>query len=717
MRRNPFLSKIIARVPARKSLAGSLRVLTGAVFTVIVVGLVVAYTSFSNTVSYADREGSSTNYGTTLASLLARPISLGDYATVEQSLHDSVLSPFICSIRVVDSGGKTIASVGNAVSKLCKKPRTLIERAFAIRPAAGMLDPRGVEAQGRVVLSVETDDLRLLSWESIAAALMAGMLTLMALLFINSIAVRRHAGAVRAPNGAAASSKNLGAALEGETLSGPLAAAPREIQPLLEKLTSLYRAYAKAEGDIRAGKVARQVAHDIRSPLAALEMPCTSKNVPEAERIIIRQATHRIRDIANDLSGRFREAPATGTAPADPAAAPAPQLLPVLIDEIVTEMRLHYRQRGHLEITANLDESNYGLFAAVDPSIFRRVLSNLIQNAVEAIPESGTVTIRSEVSGGKAVIAISDTGQGIPADILPRLGEHGATFGKPKGSGLGLHHAKEMTSLWNGGLDIESAPGNGTTVRLTLPVAEAPAWFVPRIELETGSHLVVLDDDQSIHRIWSERLSAWTDRGALKVFHFTSAQELRAWFTKSPDLARQARYLVDFELIGEEETGLALVKALGIQTRTVLVTSRYDEHEVRGPCEKDRIRLIPKGLAVFVPVHVEERKVRVVLIDDDRLTHRTWNHVAALAGQRILTVENLAGLDGQSIATDTPIYVDRQLADEARGEDVLRALHARGFTRLYLFTGETISDAEREEVGFVSGIVGKTIPPEVYGRA
>ena len=716
MRRSQFLEKLGSRVPARKSLAGSLRILTGAVFTAIVLGLVVLYTSFSNTVSYADREGSSANYGATLASLLARPISLGDYAPVEQSLRDSALPSFICSIRVVAAGGKTIAAVQNQDSKLCRKPKTVSERSFPIRATSGALDPRTPEAQGHVVLTIETDDLRLLAWESIAAALMAGALILLILLFINNLAVDWALAPLRRAV-AAASAKDLSTALEGESNSGPLSAAPREIQPLLEKLTSLYRTHAKAEGDIRAGKVARQVAHDIRSPLAALEMPSMSKNVPEAERIIIRQATHRIRDIANDLSGRFREAPATSATPADPNANPAPQLLPVLIDEIITEMRLQYRRRGGLEITANLDESNYGLFAAVDPSKFRRVLSNLIQNAADSIPDGGTVTIRSEVISGKAVIAIVDTGQGIAPEILPRLGERGATFGKPKGEGLGLHSAKEMMSLWNGSLEIESEPCKGTTVLLTLPVAEAPEWFVPKIELESGSTLVVLDDDQSIHQIWAGRMLPWTDRGVLKVFHFSSAQELREWFTQNPALARQVRYLVDFELIGEEETGLALVRSLGIEARTVLVTSRYDEREVRGPCERDRIRLIPKGLAVFVPIHVEERRVRVVLIDDDRLTHRTWNLVAAQAGQRILTVETLAGLDGQSIATDTPIYVDRQLGDAARGETVLRELHARGFTKLYLFTGETVSDEERAEFGFISGVVGKTIPPEVYGRA
>ena len=398
------------------------------------------------------------------------------------------------------------------------------------------------------------DDLRISTLRSVVAALMAG-----GIILFNRIAVDWALQPLRRAV-AAAAAQNAGSAFD--INAGPLAAAPREIQPLLEGLAGLYKKYAVAEGDIRVGKIARQVAHDIRSPLAALEMGSTSKNVPEAERIILRQATNRVRDIANDLTGRFREVPAVVSGQ---STGPAPELLPVLIDEIVTEMRLRYRQRNGLEITANLDASNYGLFAAVDPAKFHRTLSNLIQNAVEAIPENGTVRVQSEVQGEKVAIAIIDDGQGIPKEILPRLGVCGETYGRKNGSGLGLFSAKEDLESWGGGLTIESEEGRGTTIRIELPLSAAPEWFVPRLEFPERGLIVVLDDDQSIHQIWTERLSAWTENGALQVSHFTSAAELRQWFISNKQIARGAQYLVDFELIGEKETGLSLIEELGIR--------------------------------------------------------------------------------------------------------------------------------------------------------
>lgn len=654
---------------------------------------------------------------------MARPISLGDYTLVEQSLHDSTLPPFLCRVRVINPSGASIASVENADSKLCHNPKEVNERSFPIR-AAGLQDFQGTQSPGQVLLTVEMDDLRATANRSVWVALLAGGTILFILLNINRVAVDWALTPLRRAVTVASSGEAGGGGFEIGDHGGPLSAAPREIQPLLGKLASLYSAYAKAEGDIRAGKVARQVAHDIRSPLAAMEMVSGLKDVPEIERILMRQATQRIRDIANDLSGRFRESVGpgsigwVGSGPDDVAsAAPIPVLLPVLIDEIVTEMRLRYRSRDGLDISANLDESTYGIFATLAPSAFRRVLCNLIQNAVEAIPGAGTVSVRSELRDGAAIITVVDTGQGIEASVLPRLGERGATFGKPNGSGLGLNHAMEMVRLWGGRLVIESQPDQGTRVRLTLPLADAPAWFVPRLELEPGSHLAILDDDQSIHRIWSKRLSFWVGRGTIAVTHFSSAQALRQWFMSHPALARRSRYLLDFELIGEDDTGLTLTKSLGIESRTILVTSRYEERAVRGPCEEGGIRLIPKGLAPFIPIQVNEKKICAVLIDDDSLTHRTWQMVAAKAGTRILTLMNPSDLANHSPDLDTSIFVDRNLGDGMRGEDVLHELHFRGFTRLYLFTGDTLSEEETLQLDFVSGVVGKTVPEVLYGRA
>ncbi len=697
-----------------KSLAGNLQFLTSAVLIVLITAFVSGFSYISSKMAHEERKETAQALGTTLARLVARPISLGDYLSVEQSLRGSSLQEFVCSIRVLTPNQLSVASIVHSTSKLCQNQAESITIRYPIVTAAA-LDPAGEREIGTVVLNLGLSDLKAAMYRNILAALVLGGALLIVLLILNRIAVDQ-ALLPLARAVSAASDSSMGIAHDMNQARQALQVAPREIQPLLERLLNLSAEYAKADGDIRVAKVARQVAHDIRSPLAALEMSSASKNIPESERVIIRMATTRIRDIANDLTGRFREAPpSTETNQAVGNIAAAPQIIPTLIDEIVTEMRIRFRPRRGLEITANLDESNYGLFAAVEPAKFRRALSNLIQNAVEAIPENGRVEVVSVIRGDQAVIEVRDNGQGIPADILPRLGTRGETFGKPQGSGLGLYSAKQMAESFGGQLEIESERGKGTTIRITLPLAAAPAWFVPRLDLSYGAHVVVVDDDQSIHQVWNERLAKWAEAGALKLIHFTSGDEFRAWFKANENLARSSRYLVDYELIGEQNTGISLVEELGIQDRSILITSHYDEAAVQAACERNQVRLIPKGLAVFVPVHVENRAIRAILIDDDALTHRIWNHVAEHAGRRILTLFTDAELDTEPVALDTPIYVDRNLANGASGEDVLKRLHGRGFSSLYLFTGDAVKKGDFPELSFIRDVVGKTVPPEVYG--
>ncbi|MBI4669796.1 MAG: HAMP domain-containing histidine kinase, partial [Elusimicrobia bacterium] len=289
-------------------------------------------------------------------------------------------------------------------------------------------------------------------------------------------------------------------------------------------------------------ELSAQVAHDIRSPLAALDSVLKDvSQLPEEKRIIVRSATSRIRDIANDLIEKNREIKTTSRKTAAPSAASEPatiQLLSSLIDPLITEKRLQFRSKIGIEIEGGLDASSYGLFAKIQPTEFKRVLSNLINNAVEALGEKGIVTVSLACDTGQILLKVQDDGKGIPPEILSKLGQKGQTHGKSGGSGLGLYHARTSLELWGGSLGIasirrgdtetrghgdgkldsrfrgndESKGGNdggsGTTVTIKLPQAEPPEWFVSNLELEPNSTIVVLDDDTSIHQVWQGRFSA-----------------------------------------------------------------------------------------------------------------------------------------------------------------------------------------------------------------
>ncbi|MBF0105980.1 MAG: HAMP domain-containing histidine kinase, partial [Deltaproteobacteria bacterium] len=182
---------------------------------------------------------------------------------------------------------------------------------------------------------------------------------------------------------------------------------------------------------------AAQVAHDIRSPLLALtSMTSMFDTLPEDQRIRVRTAIQRINDIANDLSRKKIDHEAQALEDEYSV-----YLLSGLIEILVTEKRMQYRARCDLNIETKLGLESYGVFAKIRAKEFKRVLSNVINNAVDALKDKGDVIISMERDDLNARIICSDNGEGIPADVLPKLMQKGASFGKAdhKESGSGFY--------------------------------------------------------------------------------------------------------------------------------------------------------------------------------------------------------------------------------------------------------------------------------------
>lgn len=114
----------------------------------------------------------------------------------------------------------------------------------------------------------------------------------------------------------------------------------------------------------------------------------------------------------------------------------------------------HIRYEGNVEI---------------DRARFVRVLANLIKNSREAMPGGGILTITTDVVQNQVAIRVSDTGIGIPPQILPKLFEPFVSHGKPGGTGLGLAMAKSVIEAHGGKISLSSVQGNGTTVEIRLP--------------------------------------------------------------------------------------------------------------------------------------------------------------------------------------------------------------------------------------------------------
>ncbi len=469
----------------------------------------------------------------------------------------------------------------------------------------------------------------------------------------------------------------------------------------------------------RWAAMAAQVAHDIRSPLAALDAVVSDLlYFPEEKRDLIRSAVGRIKDIANDLLSRNKASSIEGGTPVKAHnGTNAGIQLSSTIDRLISEKRLQYRSRLGLVIdSAHIDSSAYGIFSVLDPVELSRVLSNLINNSAEAISGGGRIEVALTGDSDWVFIAVKDNGSGIAPEVLPVLTRRGGTFGKSDGAGLGLFHARETIEHWGGSISVASTPGQGTVVTLKLPRSEMPQWLLPRLTFADGVVFVVLDDDASIHQLWRKRFDfQFGGLANSSVIHFTSPEDLLNWYVEQPQaFLNRTRYLVDFEFPGNAMNGLDVVEKLGIAANSTLVTSRDEDMELRKRCLQLGVKILPKTGIGSVPLTVisPRRSPDAVLLDDDELVRAAWISVARRASKVLEVYSDPSEMLSQasSLSLSTPIYVDSNLGEGVYGERIAEELFQRGFLNIYIATGY---ESDRfAAMSFLKGIIGKEPPAD-----
>ena len=106
---------------------------------------------------------------------------------------------------------------------------------------------------------------------------------------------------------------------------------------------------------------------------------------------------------------------------------------------------------------------------AADPDLLHRALSNLVLNAMDAMPSGGVLSVRTLALDGRVQLEVSDTGSGLSAEECGRLFTPYYTS-KTHGTGLGLAIVQSVVSDHDGRVSVNSSPGHGTTFHIELPV-------------------------------------------------------------------------------------------------------------------------------------------------------------------------------------------------------------------------------------------------------
>jgi signal transduction histidine kinase len=490
--------------------------------------------------------------------------------------------------------------------------------------------------------------------------------------------------------------------------SGELHDIQNNILIILEKLKTSLKKAADKKKEESLGLLASQVAHDIRSPLAALNMITGElDDLPETTRIMLRGSINRIQDIANNLLQNKKKGNAEQV---------SIYLISPVIEEIISEKRTQLRSKQKVDLIF-IKGNDYGLFARFDQSHLKRMLSNIINNSVEAFDDRvGEITVSLKKLDNQVKVILADNGKGVPAHIIKQLGGRGASFGKEdsseSGSGLGIYHAKTSIESWGGSFGISSQEGEGTQITLSLPVVETPSWFTENLNLNKNQKIVVIDDDKTIHQVWNTKLGDIASKNNISIIHFSNPHELRNWI--KGNRIDNTLFLCDYEFIGHTANGLNLIEESGISEKSILVTSRFEEENVRTRCDTLRVKLIPKSMAETVPVDIVScslSDVDLVHIDDDELIRMSWEFGAKKENKKILSFVGPDDLRAKlsDIPKATPFYIDSSLGENIiAGQDLALELHDLGYKNLVMSTG--YEKDTFDNMPWIKAVIGKEAP-------
>jgi CheY-like chemotaxis protein/anti-sigma regulatory factor (Ser/Thr protein kinase) len=293
------------------------------------------------------------------------------------------------------------------------------------------------------------------------------------------------------------------------------------------------------------GELASGVAHDFNNTLAGIlgraQLLLSTKDAEKIEaglQLIIKTAKDGAKTIKRiqDFARQRRDH----------------DFQPVSVDQLLLDVREITRPRWKsraesegVHITLELKLGTDDARVMGDESELREVLVNMVFNAVDAMPEGGTLTLSTREAGGQIEIAVSDTGEGMTDDVRPRVFDPFFTTKGKAGMGLGLAVSYGIIRRHEGSVSVHSESGQGTSFRILLPPARAraeskPAGEPPAISLvpqQPGrTRILVVDDEERVRELLrdileSEGYGVALARGGREALKLLSESEYDAVFT------------------------------------------------------------------------------------------------------------------------------------------------------------------------------------------
>jgi len=224
--------------------------------------------------------------------------------------------------------------------------------------------------------------------------------------------------------------------------------------------------------DFEGSLIASTLAHEIRNPLQCirlqLDLAARGGSVNDALRNIkdhvsrLESVVHKVQKLTEKFVTHLEKVN-----------------LKNIVDSALSSLQFWLSASG-IETRTHLDWEGSPL-CFLDKELVEQVLLNLFMNAIQAMPAGGTLSVYITEEIEHVVIEVSDTGTGIPSDLLTKIGTPFFTT-KPDGNGLGIAFCKTIAALHGGSLEVSSARGSGTQITLRILKDSTPVEDIENVQ-------------------------------------------------------------------------------------------------------------------------------------------------------------------------------------------------------------------------------------------
>lgn len=469
------------------------------------------------------------------------------------------------------------------------------------------------------------------------------------------------------------------------------------------------------------GKIATQVAHDIRSPLSSLQAAAqylSQMRIEDPKGVdvlnLLELSAKRLTGIVDDLlkkhkGGREEKKDFS-----------IHQVLDELIGEFQGQEK--YRSVGFVKKYPSKAIHIHGNVTKI-----QRSFGNIIKNAAEAMQFEGSIALSTQENGEKVIVGFTDSGPGMSPEKLERVLQGGFTEGKTGGHGIGIKVVKETVEDHGGKFWGKSALGKGTSFFIELPrVTHEAALNTFSLSLNPKEPVLIVDDVPSLREQWRLTLQ---DQGIKTLLCNSMEHLLRQGINKL--LTKTA--VVDYHYDNSEKTGEDIIRYLQDEgfTNISLCTAEYWKPSIQKLAKDLGVEICPKPLPK-IAIASEAKKTNgvasvttfssngnkgytVLVIDDDLGIRMSWEMMKEKLGiAKLLTYANLETLQKEPFPfRDIDIaFVDKNIeGSDYAGAQVINYLRSQGVSTIVLASGEREEELRKDpQFSEIDFIIDKKIP-------